>query len=65
MVTRRVAFLMNGAYNFIISMFQMAFGYHFSHFNTHITATSPSTPSPASTVEDRRQFITIVYGDLL
>ena len=29
MVTRRVASPMNGAYNFIIFMYQMAYGYHF------------------------------------
>ena len=28
---------MNGAYNFIIFMYQMAYGYHFSHSNAHIT----------------------------
>ena len=33
MVTRRVASLMNGSYNFIIFMYQMACGYHFSHSN--------------------------------
>ena len=37
MVTRRVASLVNGAYNFIIFMYQMAYGYHFSHSNAHIT----------------------------
>ena len=45
MVTRRVASLMNGAYNFIIFMYQMAYGYHFSHSNAHITAISSFTPS--------------------
>ena len=72
-MTRRVASLMNGAYNFIIFMYQMAYGYHFSHSNAHITAISSSTPSfnsmpgrgSVSTVEERRQCITIVYDDLL
>ena len=47
MVTRRVASPMNGAYNFIIFMYQyqMAYGYHFSHSNAHITAISSFTPS--------------------
>ena len=45
MVTRRVASPMNGAYNFIIFMYQMAYGYHFSHSNAHITAMSSFTPS--------------------
>ena len=44
-MTRRVASLMNGAYNFIIFMYQMAYGYHFSHSNAHITAISSFTPS--------------------
>jgi len=44
-VTRRVASLMNGAYNFIIFMYQMAYGHHFSHTNAHITAISSFTPS--------------------
>jgi hypothetical protein len=74
-VTRRVASLMNRAYNFIIFMYQMAYGYHFSHSNAHITAISSFTPSSTacpvgvggsvSTVEERRQCITIVYDDLL
>jgi len=45
MVTRRVAFLMIGAYNLIIFMYQMTYGYHFSHSNAHITAISSFTPS--------------------
>jgi len=45
MVTRRVASPMKGAYNFIIFMYQMAYGYHFSHSNAHITAISSFTPS--------------------
>ena len=36
MVTRRVASLMNGAYKFIIFMYQMAYGYHFSHSNLRL-----------------------------
>ena len=27
--------LMNGAYNFIIFMYQVAYGYHFSHSNSN------------------------------
>ena len=45
MVTHKVASLMNGAYNFIIFMYQMAYGYHFSHSNAHITAISSFPPS--------------------
>ena len=45
MVTRRAASLMNGAYNFIIFMYEMAYGHHFSHTNAHITAISSFTPS--------------------
>jgi len=70
MVTRRVASLMNGSYNFIIFIYQMAYGFHFSHSNAHISAISSFTPSPffnsmpgrgsVSTVEERRQCITIV-----
>jgi hypothetical protein len=44
-VTRRVAFLMNGACNIIIFMYQMAYGYHFSHSNAHVTAISSFIPS--------------------
>ena len=42
---QKMAPLMNGAYNFIIFMYQMAYGYHFSHSNAHITAISSFTPS--------------------
>ena len=57
MVTRRVASLMNGAYNFIILMYQAAYGYPF--FNS-----MPGRGS-VSTVEERRQCITNVYDDSL
>ena len=42
MVTRRMASLMNGAYNFIIFTYQMAYGYNFSHSS----ATPSSTACP-------------------
>jgi len=41
-VSRSVASLMNGAYKFVILV---AHGYHFSHYNVHITAISSFTPS--------------------
>jgi len=56
-VTRRVASLMNGAYNFIILMYQAAYGYPF--FNS-----MPGRGS-VSTVEERRQCIIIVYDSTL
>jgi hypothetical protein len=48
MVTRGVASLINGAYNLIICMYQMAQSYSFSHSNTHIMAISSFTPSSAA-----------------
>ena len=45
MVTRRVASLMNGAYNFIIFMYHLAYGRQFAHSTAYITSISSSTPS--------------------
>jgi hypothetical protein len=45
MVTRRVASLMIGAYNFIIFMYHLAYGRQFAHSTAYITSVSSSTPS--------------------
>jgi len=37
-VTRRVASLMNGAYNFIIFMYHLAYGRQFAHSTAYITS---------------------------
>ena len=47
-MTRKVASLMNGALEFTIFMYHLAYGRQFVHSTAYITSISPSTPSSAA-----------------